>query len=107
MIAFLALPLGAILILLLHLTKMPRRSLIGVFFATLACALTAGILEMVFGAKAYHLGGIWRIDDFTRFFLLVFVFVTGLGGVALFSRDVDEATSGSAEIISALLLLAA
>ncbi|MDP3963590.1 MAG: NADH-quinone oxidoreductase subunit N [bacterium] len=110
MIAFLSLPIGAVLVLLLHLLKVGRRMLVGVFFAAITISFACALGEMILGAGTYTPGAMFRIDDFTRFFILIFTGVTALGAVAFIQDQkysaVSESTQRSTEIILTLLLLA-
>jgi len=101
MIAFLSLPIGAVAILILYLFKAPRRVLLGVFFGTLLFAFVANALEWMLGVSPRYICQIFKIDNFTRFFSEIFIFVMFLSAVSLFSK-----LKRHVEIFSVLLLLA-
>ena len=84
MISFVILPIGAICILVLRLLAAQKRMLVIVFFGTLALAFFANIVEWVGLLQPYAVGGMFSIDNFTRFFTLIFVFVTALSAINLF-----------------------
>ena len=90
MISFVALPIGAILILILHLLNVQKKMLFGVFFGTLAFAFFANIVEWVGGLQPYAIGGIFMVDNFTRFFAQIFVLVTGLAALSVIPASEPE-----------------
>ncbi|MDO8557575.1 MAG: NADH-quinone oxidoreductase subunit N [bacterium] len=105
MITFLPIPIGAVLILLLHLLRMPKRWFLGVFYGALTFAFVTNVAE--WGSGVREIGQIFRIDDFTRFFALLFIFVIFLAALSLNSQvPTHRSTAEDNAIILSLLLLA-
>lgn len=99
MLALFSLPIGAILILVLHLLGAKRRTLQAVFFATLGAAFVLNAAG--WESAPYHLCQLFVIDNLARLFLAIFIFVVFLGALSLSPKQEKDT-----EIFAALLLLA-
>ncbi len=107
MLGFYSIPIGAVLILVLHLLGASKRWLLNVFYGTLVFAFAINVTE--WGSGSRSIAHLFKVDDFTRFFTAIFIFVIILAALALHHHTtvydgMDGGTENNTIILSLLLL---